>query len=204
MKKLPTEIVLYIFEFLQPEDLAKISSVCRKWNALANYSPLWKRICQNLKVKLSSNVYDLYKNDWKRMYRDNRYVEATYVWYIQGFNDLSEKKYFSDEFQSHNHTWRLLVFPRGNTDKAHLAFYLDSLEAKKSPNPSVYAQFTLTINNWNGCSPYTQEASHIFSPTEDDWGFNQCLKLAHIQEVKRAYVRDNVLRVSCYIKECHD
>jgi hypothetical protein len=200
MHKLPTEIILYIFEFLEPEDVARISSVCKNWNALANYSPIWRKFCQNLKIsKMSTNEYELYKNDWKRMYKDNRKIEATYLWYIPNFTNLNEKKYYSEEFLSFNYKWRLLLFPRGNTDRTHLAFYLESLEGI----PDMYTYCTLSINKWDGIS-INQDISHVFSPMENDWGFNQCLKLQHIYDTEKSYIKNNILRVSCYIKMCHN
>jgi hypothetical protein len=39
--KVPTDILIEIFSFLEPEDLGRISSVCKRWNKMTSINSLW-------------------------------------------------------------------------------------------------------------------------------------------------------------------
>jgi len=44
-KLLPEELVLKIFELLDPYVLGRLACVCTQWRAWTMYSPLWKAAC---------------------------------------------------------------------------------------------------------------------------------------------------------------
>lgn len=62
-QRLPTEMILHIFSFLLPEDLARPSGVCRQWYDLANDYVLWKRFDPK---KLFPSLQIIDRTVWKR------------------------------------------------------------------------------------------------------------------------------------------
>jgi len=44
-KLLPEELMLKIFELLDPHVLGRLACVCSQWRAWTMYSPLWKAAC---------------------------------------------------------------------------------------------------------------------------------------------------------------
>ena len=62
-QRLPQEMILHIFSFLSPDDLARASGVCRDWRVLAKDDLLWKRF--DLK-KLFPSLPIIDRTVWKR------------------------------------------------------------------------------------------------------------------------------------------
>lgn len=44
LSEVPDDVLFFLFTFLEPEDLGRISSVCRRWNQLAALDPLWENL----------------------------------------------------------------------------------------------------------------------------------------------------------------
>ena len=45
-KLLPEEVILKVFEQLQPYTLGRVASVCKHWSDLTTHSTLWRAACQ--------------------------------------------------------------------------------------------------------------------------------------------------------------
>ena len=45
-KLLPEEVILKVFEQLQPHTLGRAACVCKHWSDLTTHSTLWKAACQ--------------------------------------------------------------------------------------------------------------------------------------------------------------
>ncbi|KAK7392744.1 hypothetical protein VNO78_21191 [Psophocarpus tetragonolobus] len=102
-----------------------------------------------------------------------------YTWTIRNFSTLDSKKLYSDKFVINDHTWRILIFPKGNKVD-YLSIYLDGGGDRDNlPNGwNKFAQFKVTLTNQvNYKKNETKETQHMFDAKQDDWGYSQFMPL---------------------------
>jgi hypothetical protein len=64
---LPKDIILYIFSWLEPEQLAKASLVCTLWNYYSKTEYLWREYCY-IKGYNSTTPHTDCHDSWQRTY----------------------------------------------------------------------------------------------------------------------------------------
>jgi hypothetical protein len=55
-------------------------------------------------------------------------LEGTYTWEVTEYSRITERQWHSPHFNAGGHTWRLLMFPKGNQNNnaaENLSLYLD-------------------------------------------------------------------------------
>ncbi|MBS4165780.1 hypothetical protein NEOC65_000850 [Neochlamydia sp. AcF65] len=66
IERLPDELLLHIFSFLQASDLLEVELTCHQWKNLAEEEILWKSLYQQY-FKMIEPAAETYKEDYFRM-----------------------------------------------------------------------------------------------------------------------------------------
>jgi len=157
---------------------------------------------------------DKYIEELKRMMEsdtapaDEVVDEGYYEWPIEDWDSLLEKKEYSPEFKIGGYKWRILLFPRGNTENEFVSAFLDNLDVKEEgadENAHVCAKFVLSIRNYNDFSCFSPKPSHHrFNQKESDWGFNRFIEKTHLYNQNKNYVKplieDGKTVLSVYVR----
>ncbi|KAI4527549.1 cysteine proteinase [Schizophyllum commune Loenen D] len=135
-----------------------------------------------------------------------------YHWQLKNWKKL-DKKITSEEFECGGHSWRILLFPFGNSNAPPndtVSVYLDYAEPKKAPEGwHACAQFALVISNIHDPTIYTvSHAHHRFIAEECDWGFtrfSELRKLFNVQEGhSRPIIEEESAMVSVFVRVLED
>ncbi|KII89207.1 hypothetical protein PLICRDRAFT_599629 [Plicaturopsis crispa FD-325 SS-3] len=135
-----------------------------------------------------------------------------FTWKLHDWKKL-EKKLTSPEFQCGGHTWRILLFPFGNSNAPPndtVSVYLDYVDPKKGPDGwHACAQFALVISNPNDPTIYTvSHAHHRFIAEECDWGFTRFSELRKLYNIADGHTRptieDGQAEVTVYVRVLED
>lgn len=113
-----------------------------------------------------------------------------FTWTIENFSRLNARRHYSEIFRAGGCTWRLLMFPKGNTREDALSIFLDVADASVLPYGwSRYAQFCFTlVNQINSRRSISKEALHNFNAKESDWGFSCFMRLDELHDPSTGYV----------------
>ncbi|KQK09967.1 ubiquitin carboxyl-terminal hydrolase 13 isoform X2 [Brachypodium distachyon] len=113
---------------------------------------------------------------------------SRFTWKIENISKLNGKK-TSDVFVVGGHSWRVLVFPKGNNAEG-LSMYLDVADANLlPPGWSRSAQFSLAvINQLDSKQSLRKEATHNFNYRASDWGFTSFMSLMDLYDASKGYV----------------
>jgi len=133
--------------------------------------------------------------------------EDFFEWVIDDWEKLIERKEYSPEFAVGGYRWRLLLFPKGNTEKEYLSIFLDNLDVKDenaTEETHVCAKFVLSIRNYNDYNYFTARAtSHRFNEKASDWGFNTFIGKTNLFNENKTYdkplIEDGRTVVSIYV-----
>ncbi|XP_046741185.1 F-box only protein 11 isoform X1 [Diprion similis] len=150
--ELPDEVVLTIFTYLMEQDLCRISQVCKRFQAIANDTELWKSLYQQVyeydlplfnpglcKFEFVSPDESDYSNPWKESFR--QLYRGVHV--RPGFQDL---KYKGRNLQYFNTVQKALDF---------VEEYRSSNRSTPNANSTTKVQGNCCINN----SQDTEETS---------------------------------------------
>ncbi|WJX85849.1 hypothetical protein P8452_68239 [Trifolium repens] len=121
---------------------------------------------------------------------------ASYLFTIQSYSFLMNKKYVSNDFQIGGHKWKLVLHPGDNSqrnDKGHVSLYLQIAETKNYSNGwkvnvnfklFVYDQIHknyLTIQDAGG-------AVRTFSEKNSESGFEELISLKELKDKSNGYI----------------
>ncbi|KAJ3342286.1 hypothetical protein HDU93_002759 [Gonapodya sp. JEL0774] len=120
--------------------------------------------------------------------------EGSYRFDIVNFTDMRSgaERQYSPEFEIAGHTWRLLIFPRGNRQSEFLSVFIESIDAKKPVEEiterwHACVHFALAVANTNDPTCYVHNAAHHrFTIKESDWGFNQLIRFSELAQTRSA------------------
>jgi ubiquitin carboxyl-terminal hydrolase 7 len=153
----------------------------------------------NMEIDDAPFTKEQYVSELKRlMENDNAtvaevYAESFFEWEIEDWSKLENKKEYSPEFIIGDYKWRILLFPKGNTEKEFVSAFLDNLNVKEenaSENEHVCAKFVLSIRNYNEYKCFSAKPSHHrFNGKESDWGFNRFIEKTHLYNENNNYIR---------------
>jgi len=111
-----------------------------------------------------TNSQTYYFEELKRLMENDTAVadkvvaEGFYEWPIEDWDSLIEKKEYSPEFKIGSYRWRILLFPKGNTESEFVSAFLDNLDVKDEgadESAHVCAKFVLSIRNYNDYSCFS-------------------------------------------------
>ncbi|CAI7812546.1 unnamed protein product [Closterium sp. NIES-53] len=124
-------------------------------------------------------------------------LSRTFRWQIDNFSKVTERKIYSKpNFAVGGYNWRLLIFPRGNTQAEQLSVYLDVADAQTlPPGWTKSAHFVLClINQYDRKMNVRRDTSHQFSARESDWGFTSFMSLQDLYDPSKGFlVNDTVI-----------
>jgi len=157
---------------------------------------------------------DQYINELKRLMESDNAVadeiieENFYEWVINDWDSLLNKKEYSPDFIIGGYKWRILLFPKGNTEKEFVSAFLDNLDVKSEDadeNAHVCAKFVLSIRNYNDYKCFSAKPSHHrFNGKESDWGFNRFIEKTHLYNENKNYIKplieDGKTVLSVYVR----
>lgn len=135
--------------------------------------------------------------------------EGSFTWQIESFSTRESGKLYSPQFKVGPHSWRVLLYPRGNEPvvNQHLSLYVALDPPDNASNDwAVCAQVILTVEHPTrpelSTSKYTQ---HRFDANEADWGFSSFLPLKMLMTGEAPFVGpDDTLTVSARIRVIRD
>lgn len=116
-------------------------------------------------------------------------MEGSFTWVIEKYDEIQDKKMYSDNFTIGGYKWRLLIFPKGNGTQ-HVSLYLDVADSDTLPYCwSRSASFTLSVlNHLDPELSHRKDAQHVFCQKESDWGFTQFLSLDELLNDQKGFV----------------
>ncbi|KAL3625125.1 CSN-associated deubiquitinating enzyme Ubp12 [Castilleja foliolosa] len=116
-------------------------------------------------------------------------LPARYVWTIENFSRLNEKKLYSDVFTVGDYKWRVLIFPKGN-NVDYLSMYLDVADSATLPYGwTRNAQFSLAVvNQIHNKFTMKKDTQHQFNQRESDWGFTSYMPLSDLYDPNKGYI----------------
>ncbi|TKY53209.1 Ubiquitin carboxyl-terminal hydrolase 12 [Spatholobus suberectus] len=119
--------------------------------------------------------------------RDKMFEKFT--WTIRDFSKL-DKKLYSEKFSLDGHTWRILIFPKGN-NVDYLSIYLDAAGdlVNLPDNWNKFANFKLAlINQLNNEMTKIRECEHLFDARKPDWGFPSFIPLDELRNSSNGFI----------------
>lgn len=125
------------------------------------------------------------------------------TWTIPNYSQIPQR-FFSPNYETDGHPWRVLIFPKGNRNDL-LAVYVDVANAGElAPGWSKEVQFSISIKNWDDESkPLLREANNVFSSDHRDWGFNNLIPW---KDMDKGYISKDdtvVIRVTTIVLKTH-
>ncbi|KRH32941.2 hypothetical protein GLYMA_10G088100v4, partial [Glycine max] len=113
-----------------------------------------------------------------------------FTWTIRNFSTIDSNELYSDSFFLDNHTWRILMFPKGdNVD--YLSIYVDAGgdPAYLPRHWKKYAYFKLAlINQVNEKMNKIKEFSHMFNASKIELGFSRFIPLDELCDSSRGFI----------------
>eukprot|EP00250_Pteridium_aquilinum_P011968 c20422_g1_i1 orf=525-3878(-) len=119
-----------------------------------------------------------------------------FIWRIENFPKINQRKYYSDAFTVGGYKWRVLLFPKGN-NVDYLSIYLDVADAPTLPYGwTRYAHFSLAIaNQYDAKLTVRKDTQHQFNARENDWGFTSFMPLQDAYDSNKGFVVNDILIV---------
>ena len=106
--------------------------------------------------------------------------------------------------------WRLLIFPQGNAgiEGQCMSVFLecsplDDANDEERSSWRANARFRLALVNQTGVTPHMvrkETAGHMFSPRENDWGFQEFIRCKDLLDTKQGWIHDNALRFRVWVE----
>ncbi|KAL0095137.1 hypothetical protein F4703DRAFT_1766363 [Phycomyces blakesleeanus] len=131
-------------------------------------------------------------------------------WNITDWRSLEPKSH-SPVFHAGEFPWRILLFPKGNSQHDFTSVYLevaDPAANNLTPGWHVCAQFSLIISNPNDPTVYYHSnANHRFSAEEVDWGFTRFYDIKFLAKAlngKGPFVVNNQTTITVLLRIVND
>lgn len=132
------------------------------------------------------------------------------IWEIKDWSSFPDK-INGPAFQCGGHTWRVLLFPKGNNNAGDsFSLYCEVVPPEDADDQwSVCAQFLLAIANTEDPRiQYFQQAHHRFHKGESDWGFSRMMDLKSARMPSgnnlKPYIENNSTIVALYVRVIKD
>jgi len=201
---LPSEILLYIFTYLDVRTVVSLASVCQAFYQLANDQSIWRGLCYT-KWRIC-DVITYGESRWKDLYIDgNRRTQRGWFRYvIPNFSEKSDslESFYSEHFLIGTHTWTVLLFPQGNIG-SFLSIYLSVKGTQPSGGREASFSFVL-INQKDpsksvekGCA-YGNFVAEENSENED-WGFTKFIDLEKLSDPNEGFLVNDTLIFDIYV-----
>ncbi|XP_019162537.1 PREDICTED: uncharacterized protein LOC109159016 isoform X1 [Ipomoea nil] len=125
----------------------------------------------------------------------------TYTWRISNFASKKTQQFiYSDEFTIEGSTWKLKVFPRGDSSAKgkYLSFFLESADSSNLTvnDRKLYAKYKLRIcNQLDQREDQEKEATCFFggSPAVTRWGYYYFMLLNQLESAAKGFLLNDTL-----------
>ncbi|KFY51068.1 hypothetical protein V496_08984 [Pseudogymnoascus sp. VKM F-4515 (FW-2607)] len=136
--------------------------------------------------------------------------QTSQTWHIQDWKKL-EKKVYWPTFECGGSTWRVLMYPSGNSVD-FVSMYIEAGPKVETDQDDWYACAEFAIVLWNPRQPskyVSNVAKHRFNSTEKDWGFTRFSQLKNLFEVPGGPANSSLLEngeanVTAYVRIIKD
>ncbi|CAO3608807.1 unnamed protein product [Mucor hiemalis] len=132
-----------------------------------------------------------------------------YHWNITDWNSLEQRSH-GPIFEAAGFKWRVLLFPKGNSQHEMISVYLEVVMDTKSEDYkkdwSVCGQFAVVISNPDNPKHFfANNAQHRFCGEEIDWGFTRYHDIKTLNSGKEPYLNEkNEITISIFLRIVKD
>ncbi|KAI7896065.1 biquitin carboxyl-terminal hydrolase [Mucor mucedo] len=144
------------------------------------------------------------------IYKELQQVDfQVHHWEINDWQALEQRAH-GPIFEAAGYQWRVLLFPKGNSQHEMMSIYLEVVMDTKGESYtkdwSVCGQFAVVISNPDDPKQfYTNNAHHRFCADEIDWGFTRYHDLKSLQTGKEPYINQtNQTVISVFLRVVKD
>ncbi|GAA5804222.1 hypothetical protein HPULCUR_009709 [Helicostylum pulchrum] len=129
-------------------------------------------------------------------------------WEIKDWNALEQRTH-GPIFEAGGYQWRVLLFPKGNSQHEMVSVYLEAVVDNKKVEEeewSVCGQFAVVISHPDDPKHFfTNSAHHRFCEDEIDWGFTRYHDIRALQGGKDGYInQQNQTVISIFLRVVKD
>lgn len=130
-------------------------------------------------------------------------------WNITDWNSLEQRSH-GPIFEAAGFKWRILLFPKGNSQHEMISVYLEVVMDTKSENYkkdwSVCGQFAVVISSPDNPKHFfANNAHHRFCGEEIDWGFTRYHEIKTLRSGKEPYLNEkNEITISIFLRIVKD
>ncbi|XP_014511346.1 MATH domain and coiled-coil domain-containing protein At3g58250-like [Vigna radiata var. radiata] len=122
-----------------------------------------------------------------------------FTWTLTNFSTLDSKKLYSDTFSIDGHTWRIIIFPKGNRGNS-MSIYLDAGVATMPHGWEKLANFKLIlINQLNHERNIIRETSHTFNSEQGVWGYTSYISLGALWNSSLGFIVNDTCIIEAHI-----
>ncbi|XP_038874970.1 uncharacterized protein LOC120067490 [Benincasa hispida] len=125
-----------------------------------------------------------------------------YTWKINNFSQLSKNVYESDPFTVDNYTWKIELYPRGDSlaMTGYMSMFLRFDSFEKLPQGSrVYVEYDIAVLSQLGGAYTNYPVKHWFDGETKSWGFGNFMSLSNVKEPMKGFLCDDTLMVEVKI-----
>ncbi|XP_061351810.1 MATH domain and coiled-coil domain-containing protein At3g58370-like [Gastrolobium bilobum] len=160
----------------------------------------------NIKTFLGQAIDEDEKSQGKVVEMENQKTRdetlEKFTWTIQNFSKLSCEKLYSESFFVCGHSWRILIYPKGD-DVDFLSIFLVAGDVSKFPcGWSRLTKFKLAlINQVNGKMTITEgtKTEQLFNAKQNSWGFQSFIPLAELHDCCRGFIENDTCVIEAEI-----
>lgn len=129
-------------------------------------------------------------------------AHAHYRWRIPNYSKISKKHVSSPLIQIGGHTWKVVLYPLGDSFNTHISVFL-SLVIENNNQSSAYCDFTLRVVNQKDMQNLSVEHecfNEHFQKDSASLGRQQLLALERLNDPQSGFLVDNTLYIDVIIK----
>jgi hypothetical protein len=130
-------------------------------------------------------------------------TSAQFRWRVSNFSLINKKHISSPMFTLGEYSWKMLLYPKGDSYDTHVSVFLSLVLESKQQNKSVYCDFTLRIVNQADIQAKSVEHecfNEHFTKDSASLGRQQLLLLSKLNEKAAGFLVDDTLYVDVIIK----
>ena len=111
------------------------------------------------------------------------------------------KPIFSKEVFLQDVPWKIDISPREVNKEKYVGYYLlcdfKSEFSIKDWSCQAKAELRL-INHKDPNKTFKRKINHLFTPKQEDWGFQKYILRSNVEDIEKGFIRDNTA-VHCYV-----
>lgn len=130
-------------------------------------------------------------------------VHAHYRWRIPNFSKISKKHISSPLIQLGGYTWKVLLYPKGDSYSTHISVFLSLVIENTQQTSACYCDFTLRVVNQKDIQNLSVEHecfNEHFQKDSASLGRQQLLSLDRVMDAQAGFLVDDTLYVDVIVK----